>query len=564
MKKPADLVFGVDEHPPTADSVVVAVQHVGAIAVNFIYPLLLARQAGLSTETAGHMLSIGMAALAIGVLLQAIPRGPIGCHYLAPMVYASPYLAPGFLAIEMGGMPLFWGMTIVAGLATLVFASIWDRLRTFVPPESAGLVVFLVGATIGLAALRLVHKDDGTVGGAEGWVTLLTLAVMIALNVWTKGRLRLFCVLVGIVAGYLIALATGVLTTDKLVALASLPIFALPRFEHLAWSFDAALIVPFVITALAVAMATTAIVTTYQRISDAEWARPDMRTISGGMRGDGLSTILAGMLGIFGIAIGPANAGLVAATGTASRIVAYPIAAILLLAAVQPAFAGLLTIMPVPVMAAGLLFPAAFIMISGVQIISTRVIDARRTLVIGMGILTFLLVAMFPRTFADAPYWLQPIVSSPLVLATIVALTLNLLFRIGIKRSVEMRIATPSLPIEDVEKFVERNAGNWGARRDLITRVKFALQQALEAVIEHWDRKHPIALLLTYDEFDIEAKLTYSGERLELLAAPPAVDQILEVGGHLKLAGFLVRRQADKADSTVSDGICSLTLHFRQ
>jgi len=78
-----------------------------------------------------------------------------------------------------------------------------------------------------------------------------------------------------------------------------------------------------------------------------------------------------------------------------------------------------------------------------------------------------------------------------------------------------------------VEKFVERNAGNWGARRDLITRVKFALQQALEAVIEHWDRKHPIALLLTYDEFDIEAKLTYSGERLELLAAPPAVDQIL-------------------------------------
>jgi NCS2 family nucleobase:cation symporter-2 len=297
MKKPADLVFGVDEHPPTADSVVVAVQHVGAIAVNFIYPLLLARQAGLSTETAGHMLSIGMAALAIGVLLQAIPRGPIGCHYLAPMVYASPYLAPGFLAIEMGGMPLFWGMTIVAGLATLVFASIWDRLRTFVPPESAGLVVFLVGATIGLAALRLVHKDDGTVGGAEGWVTLLTLAVMIALNVWTKGRLRLFCVLVGIVAGYLIALATGVLTTDKLVALASLPIFALPRFEHLAWSFDAALIVPFVITALAVAMATTAIVTTYQRITDAEWARPDMRTISGGMRGDGLSTILAGMLG---------------------------------------------------------------------------------------------------------------------------------------------------------------------------------------------------------------------------------------------------------------------------
>jgi hypothetical protein len=74
-------------------------------------------------------------------------------------------------------------------------------------------------------------------------------------------------------------------------------------------------------------------------------------------------------------------------------------------------------------------------MINGVQIIASRVIDARRTLVIGAGILSFLLVAVFPRTFAGAPAWLQPIVGSPLVLATIIALALILIFRIGIKRS---------------------------------------------------------------------------------------------------------------------------------
>jgi xanthine permease XanP len=59
----------------------------------------------------------------------------------------------------------------------------------------------LVGATIGLAALRLLHQDDGTVGAGEACVTLLTLAVMVALNIWSKGRLRLFCILIGIVAG---------------------------------------------------------------------------------------------------------------------------------------------------------------------------------------------------------------------------------------------------------------------------------------------------------------------------------------------------------------------------
>jgi xanthine permease XanP len=564
MRKPAALAYSVDERPPLFVVVILALQHVGVIAVNLVYPLLLAREAGLSTEAATDMLGIGMGALAVGVLLQAIPRGPIGCHYLAPMVYASPYLAPGFLAIQIGGLPLFWGMTIVAGAATLVFASIWDRMRVFIPPETAGLVVFLIGATIGIAALRQLHHDDGSVGTADAAITVLALSVMIALNVWGKGRLRLFSILIGIVAGYVASLATGVMPASQLASLANQPLFAVPHFGHMAWSFDATLIVPFVVTALAVAMATTAIVTTYQRITDADWARPEMRSISAGIRGDGLSTIVAGLFCTFGLAVGPANAGLVAATGIASRAIAYPIAAILLLAAVQPGLAGLLTIMPVPAMVAGLLFPATFIMINGVQIIASRVIDARRTLVIGAGILSFLLVAVFPRTFAGAPAWLQPVVGSPLVLATIIALALNLIFRIGIKRSVRMQIVPAELRLEDVESFVERNAGGWGARTDAVVRLKNALRYAIEAVIGHSDKRNPISLELTYDELDIDAKLSYRGDSLEWIDQAPSVDQIIEDDGHVRLAVFLVKRQADKVETMVQNGLCVLRLHFRQ
>src|SRR5262249_36085515 len=147
---------------------------------------------------------------------------------------------------------------------------------------------------------------------------------------------------------------------------------------------------------------------------------------------------------------------------------------------------------PASVMAAGLLFSAAFIMINGVQIISSRVLDARRTIVIGAGILTFLLVAIFPGTFAHAPAWLQPIVSSPLVLATVAALGLNLVFRIGIKRSVEMEIDPAALQLQEVDNFVERNAGGWGARRDVIGRVKFALMQAVETLATIWDWARPV------------------------------------------------------------------------
>src|SRR5262249_22970399 len=76
MRKPADLTYGVEERPPFSDAFVAALQHVLVIAVNLVYPLVLAREAGLSSEAQADMLRIGMVALAIGVLLQAIPRGP--------------------------------------------------------------------------------------------------------------------------------------------------------------------------------------------------------------------------------------------------------------------------------------------------------------------------------------------------------------------------------------------------------------------------------------------------------------------------------------------------------
>jgi len=117
------------------------------------------------------------------------------------MVFVSPMLAPGFLAVQTGGMPLFWGMTIVAGLVTLGLASVWGRLRVLIPPEVAGLVVFLLGGLLGLAALRMLLQDDGTLRTTDASLALLTLALMIAVNVWGKGRTRLFSVMVGMLGG---------------------------------------------------------------------------------------------------------------------------------------------------------------------------------------------------------------------------------------------------------------------------------------------------------------------------------------------------------------------------
>jgi NCS2 family nucleobase:cation symporter-2 len=336
-----------------------------------------------------------------------------------------------------------------------------------------------------------------------------------------------------------------------------------PTLTHLSWSFDWSLVVPFAVTGLAAAMSATAVVTTYQRLTDAEWVRPDMPSISRGVFGDGIAAVVSGLLGTYGLTISTANVGLVAATGVASRIIAFAVAALLLLVALQPALIGILTIMPRPVMASALLFTAVFIMIGGVQIISTRVLDGRRTLVIGLGIMSFVAVSVHPQAFTGVPSWAQPLVTSPLVLATLVALSLNLIFRIGIRRTVTTTIDPGDPDLKEVTSFIERAAGAWGARRDVTNRLEFAVQQTVEAAIEFASVSRPIKVEISFDEFVIDAVISYIGLPLQFPDVAPSQDELLESDdGALRLAGFLIRRYADKVTVSGTGGTNEIKLHF--
>jgi xanthine permease XanP len=566
MRKPANLVYGVEEAPPHLVTLISAIQHVGVIAIFMIYPLIIGRAAGASADVIAAMLRMGMLALAVAVLLQALPRGPVGSRFLAPSIFTGVYLAPSMLAVKTGGLPLLWGMTIFAGLVEIALSRVWTKLRTLIPSETAGLVVFLIGVIIGLAALRIL-VGEGPAGSVAGWdaaVAGFSLAVMIGLNIWNKGQLRLFCILIGMVVGYVTSALTGLLTFDDLMSVLRQPLIAFPSVAHVSFAFDPELIIPFAVTGLAAAMGVTAVIATYQRTTDADWVRPEMNAIRGGIFADGIAASVAGLLGTYGLTVSTANVGLVAATGVASRRIAFVVAAILAIGSLQPGFVAVLTIMPPPVMASALLFTAVFIMIGGVQIISTRVLDSRRTLVIGMGMMAFFVVSVFPSTFAGVPHWVQPLVSSPLVLATLVALALNLVFRLGIRRKVTMSVDPAAADYQEVANFVERNAAIWGARRDVVTRVEFAVQQAVEAIVEHCRPTGPVAIEISYDEFDIDVALTYPGRPLELTGQLPTQDEILESEeGVQRLAAFLIMQRSDKVKATVDDGIATLALHFR-
>jgi NCS2 family nucleobase:cation symporter-2 len=547
--KPANLIYGVEEKAPWQVRWFSAIQQVAIASIYMTFPLIVAREVGLRADQIINMLQLGCIALGVAILLQALPRGPVGSRLLAPSSFAGIYLASSLMAVKTGGMPLLWGMTVFAGVVEIALSLVWQRLRPLVPPESAGLVVFFIGSTIGLAACRML-VSEGPTGGTtptEWLVTGITVALMVAINIWGKTRLRIYCVVIGMVIGFLVSIGTGLVTHGDLRQLLELPVVSVPSVSDISWAFDWSMLLPFAITALAAAMSTTAVLTAYQRTTDADWVRPDMPSIGRGVLGDGISTTVAGLLGTYGLTLSNTNAGLIAATGVASRRIAFAVAAILVAAALQPRLLGILTLMPKPVMAAAMLFTAAFIMINGIQIITARVLDARRTLVIGMGLTTFFGVTVYPSAFSHAPQWAEPLLTTPLVLATLVALGLNLVFRVGIRKRVSMTIDAAAPELRDVTAFIERSAGVWGARRDVTNRIEFAVQQTLEAIIAFCGAKGPISIELSFDEFVISADVVYEGRPMEFPAEPPGKEELLaSEESYSRLAGFLVRSYTDR------------------
>ena len=252
MKKPANLVYSSEEAPPHAVTAISAIQHVGVVSIFMIYPLIIAREAGAPADTVANILRMGMLALAVAVVLQALPKGPVGSRFLAPSIFTGVYLAPSLLAARLGGMPLVWGMTMFAGVVEVALSRIWTRLRTFIPPETAGLVVVLIGIIIGLAAIRVMAGDaTSPISGRDAVVAGVTIAVMIGLNIWNKGRLRLFCILIGMLVGYLLSWFTGHITVQQLTAVLDLPLFALPSINQISHAFDASMAIPFAVSGLA-------------------------------------------------------------------------------------------------------------------------------------------------------------------------------------------------------------------------------------------------------------------------------------------------------------------------
>lgn len=562
-KKPNSLIYAVDDKPPVALLALNGVQHVGLIAINLVYPLLVFRSIDTPVQLIADLLGLGMFVLAIATMLQAMRLGPVGSGYMCPATFTATYFAPALLAAKAGGLPLLAGMTLCAGLIESALAPLLNRLRAVFPSEISGLIILMVGISVGVSGMRLVFAPDVAAPTTDEWlVGTLTLAIITGLNVWGSGVVRMLCALIGLVAGYLLAIAFGLISPELLVAVAVAPWFGLPSFRVTSFAFDPGMLFPFAIAAVAAAMKAAGTITMCQRINDAGWVRPEMRSINRGVLADGLSTVLAGLGGTFGTNTSTPAVGLSSATGVASRQVAYAAAAIFALLGLLPKIAAFLAVMPRAVIVPCLLFTVTFIIINGLQVITSRLFDARRTVLIGLSMVAGIAVEVLPNISAMTPASFRPIVGSSVVFATAVALALNLLFRIGVKRKATLKIEREEVTPQALDAFLEKQGATWGARPDVTRRAIFGVAQLLDAILDGPWHSGPIFIEATFDEFNFDVRVRYKGSQLTFPKVRPTPDEILGDDGAQLLAGYMLRQNADRIASEIKDDMVSILFHF--
>ena len=564
-KKPADLIYGLDESPSLGTTLLLGLQHVLALSSAFVFPVILLQETGILPEQAERMIYTSMIVMGIATILQTLQYRGLGSGYLCPERLSPAYIPASILAVKTGGLPLLAGMTLASGLLGVMLSRLMNRLRPFFPAEVTGTIVMMVGLALTPVAVSrfLGEESRAVIDPLSVSIASITFLVMAGVTVWGSPNVRLHGVLIGVGAGYLCAYASGMLTHEHLRRLEQAPLISLPSFFHEGWSFSSALIFPFLVTVLASVLKEVGDLTTCQKINDTEWKRPDMRSISGGILAESCGVMLSGGAGTMGLTTSSANVGLSIATGATSRRIGFACGAMLIALAFVPKLAVLFAIMPGPVIGALVFFTVCFIIVAGVQILASRMMDARKTFVVGASVALGLSVDLMPGAYRSVPAMLLPAFTSSLSVGTLSALLLNLLFRIGIAQHAKLQIDPRADSSDQIFVFMEKNGGAWGARREVIDRAKSAMNEFIEAVSLLEPNIGRIDADVSFDEFSLDIDMRYEGEPMEFPSARPTEADLLGDGrAVVKLAGFLIRNYVDRIKSDRIDGRSRVQFHL--
>ncbi len=519
MTRPEDLIYAVGERPPWPRLLFLGAQHAVLMSVYLVLIVIVFRHAKASDAATLNALGLGMIALAISTVLQALWKGPVGSGYLAPPVFSAIYIGPAVLAADTGGLPAVFAMTIFAGLVEIGLAPLLHRLRALFPPAISGFIVAIVGiqlGVIGIGDLLGVDHADRPQFHDHLVVGFATLATVVGLSVWGRGVMRLICSMLGIVVGMAGSFALGLVSAASLHGFLDTPLVALPAPHYLSYDFRLSLVPAFLMAGCASMLRTVGVITTCQKINDTDWKRPELGSIRGGILADGIGCAIGGLLGAIGMNTAPSLVGVSKATGATSRYIAFSCAAILVLFAFVPKYAALFLMLPEAVIGAAMVFTASFMIAGGIQIIVSRNVDSRTTYVVGVSMLLGLAREIFPAYFRQATPLVHLFTGSMMSIGVLSAFLLNLIFRIGATRRVFLEFERAGTSMADFERALRARGRVWSVPADVVDRAVATTGQVMHHLAAASLVTGPASVLMTYNDLDLTISIRYQGALLSL------------------------------------------------
>ena len=534
------------------------------MSVGWVYVVIAVSVIGGTPAEAQSLIRMSMIVSGLATILQA-GRGVIGSGYLCPATCSLTFLAPSILAARTGGLPLLFGMTALSGVFMAVFARFIRRLRWMFPPDVTGLIVAVVGLQlVPMAVPRFLgYSGPGsTAPHGAAWVGIITLTAMVIPTVWGHGTLKLFPMLVALVVGFVTSLQFGILTWAQLRGFLHEPIFGVPHRAASGMALSGTLILPFLIIAIAATLKAVGDLTLCQKMNDLEWKRTDLQSVSGGVLANSIGTFLSGLIG--GVAQNTASAslGLSLATAATSRALLLPIGIMGIALAFFPVLAAVFSAIPVPVMGAVLVYTACFLVLGGFQVLTTRMLDARRILAVGIALVFGLSVEIAPDLYRNVPEMLRPIFASSTAASTVLVVVLNMLFRVGVRKKSGFDVNVSEDNLDTITAFMDEQGSAWGMRRDVVTRATDAIYEFVNCASTLGLRSPVIRVNTEFDEFRLDVDISYEGPPIDLAEEAPDMESLTSREGVARLAGFIVRQYSDRVRIRQEGPLCTVFLHF--
>ncbi|MEE9905098.1 uracil-xanthine permease family protein [Chlorobium sp.] len=431
------MEYAVDDVPPPLQLMVLSIQHVMLMFVSIALPIIFAAQINETSEFAATFVTFSMLAAGLGSIVQSAGLPFLGSGYLCPNVCGPSYFSVSLSAAWLGGIPLMRGMIIIAGLIEMALAPVVQRFKNVFPKYLVGLVVAMVGISVikmSVTALFGVEFKGDAIRARDIVIGMVSLMIMVLSNLWGKGFVRIYCLLIGMLGGWLFSFLMLPEYWFNLGAVTNAPFFALPVIgpEFGRITFDWGLMVPFAVISISGSLKSFGNLLAAQKISRPEYETVDYVPIRKGLLADGFSTALAGLLGGMAVDTSSSNIGLAGSTRVLSRWISVASGVLFIILAFCPKLTVALTLMPKPVLGASIIFAGCFMISTGLIEMFAESWNPRNTFVIGISLIFGLSTAFLPDLYARAPEFIQIFFTDPLPTTTILAVILHQILNLDV------------------------------------------------------------------------------------------------------------------------------------